>query len=217
MNDIGLPPTDIRYFRERIMNWARQYCGDFPWRVTTNRWHALVAEIMLQRTRAEQVIPIFAAFAERYASPTDYLRDKDACVFHSLGLFWREQYLAQLATILSERDIPDDKESLLKLPGVGEYVASAYLSLHAGRREPIIDSNVVRLYGRFFRFETDGETRRDPEMRHLAELLTPERNFKDYNYGIIDLTRTICKLKPLHEICPLRRRCHTVCVPRGQS
>lgn len=206
--NIVLLPSNTRYFREKIIAWGRRHSADFPWRKTTNRWHALVAEIMLQRTRAEQVLPAFELFAKQYALPSDYVRNKNASVFHSLGLFWREEYLTKLAAILCETDIPEDKESLLKLPGVGEYIASAYLSLHAGKREPIIDSNVVRLYGRFFGFETDGETRRDLSIRQLAELLTPKRDFKAYNYGVIDFTGAVCKPKPLCQECILRKKCN---------
>ena len=50
----------------------------------------------------------------------------------------------------------DNKIDLLKLPGVGEYIASAFRSFHFGKREFIIDSNVVRLYGRFYGWRNTG-------------------------------------------------------------
>ena len=130
MNNIILLHTDIRYFHEKIINWERQHSADFPWRKTQNAWHALVAEIMLQRTRAEQVLPIYKHFAEKYKSPCDYAIDKRATVFKGLGLRWRERHLKNLASTLCNSDLKKDKKCLLELPGIGEYVASAYLSLH---------------------------------------------------------------------------------------
>ncbi len=163
---------------------------------------------MLQRTKAEQVLPVYISFSEKYETPQDYLKDEKASIFKSLGLSWREKEFKKLARILSGREIPSDKKSLLDLPGVGEYIASAYRSLHLGIRDVIIDSNIVRLYGRFFGFETDGETRRKKWFIELADKLTPIENLKEYNYGLIDFTRKICKPKPLCNICNLREECY---------
>jgi A/G-specific adenine glycosylase len=196
------------FFISFIINWGSKHYQSFPWRTTKNRWHALVAEIMLQRTRAEQVLPIYKSFCEIYETPSDYLKDDKASSFLSLGLIWRERELKKLSGILSKMEIPSDKKSLLELPGVGDYIASAYRSLHLGIRDIIIDSNVVRLYGRFFGFETDGETRRKIWFKELSERLTPETNIKEYNYGIIDFTRMVCKPKPLCNSCGLKEICH---------
>ena len=102
--------------------------------------------------------------------------------------------------------VPDDYRTLTEVPGVGPYAAAAYLSLHTGKRAPIIDSNVVRLYGRFFGFDTGPETRRNKALIQLAERITPKRKFKEFNYALIDLTRAICGPRPDHDICPLYRR-----------
>lgn len=195
------------FFKSFIINWGSKNYQNFPWRATKNRWHALVAEIMLQRTRAEQVLPVYESFCKKYETPSDYLKDDKANLFISLGLIWRERELKKLSTILLKMEIPSDKKSLLELPGIGDYIASAYRSLHLGIRDIIIDSNVVRLYGRFFGFKTDGETRREKWFKELSSRLTPLKKFKEYNYGLIDFTRKICKPKPLCDICGLREKC----------
>jgi A/G-specific adenine glycosylase len=59
----------------------------------------------------------------------------------------------------------------------GSYIASAYRSLHLRERDFIIDSNVIRLYGRFFGFSTDSETRRKRSFLELADRATPARRF----------------------------------------
>lgn len=197
----------IDCFRQQIIGWSRTHFADLPWRKTSNRWHALAAEIMLQRTRAEQVVPVYLEFAARYLTPSDYLKDERADVFASLGLKWRGKQFRMLAERLSERGMPADKNELLELPGVGPYIASAFRSLHLGIRDVIIDSNVVRLYGRFFGLETDAETRRRKWFGEVAEQLTPENDFRDYNYGVIDFTRAICRPAPKHNECIIRDRC----------
>lgn len=76
---------------------------------------------------------------------------------------------------------------------------------------PIVDSNVVRFYGRFFGFETGAETRREKAVLELADRITPRKSFKDFNYSLIDFTRLVCKPKPLHEICPVSEKCFAYC------
>jgi len=201
-----IPDNKIKYFKRTILNWGRHNFTNFPWRYTDNKWHALVAELMLQRTKAEQVLPVYLLFCKNYASPKDY-SSSNSSPFQSLGLHWRENNLYMLADILSHHEIPLNKDQLLLLPGIGDYIASAFLSLHTGKRVRIIDSNVVRLYGRFFGFTTDGETRRKDWFIQLAEKITPLRAFKDFNYAVIDFTRMVCKPRPLCSKCILTRKC----------
>ena len=120
----------IKYFQKKVIHWGRLNYADFPWRKTKNKWHAIVAEIMLQRTRAEQVELVFNSFRKKYKIPKDYLDDSRSDVFSTLGLPQREVLLKKLSSSISKSGIPEDKQSLLQLPGIGNYIASAYRSLH---------------------------------------------------------------------------------------
>lgn len=210
MSENKIPRSDINYFRRKVLVWGRSNYADFPWRSTSNRWHALVAEIMLQRTKAEQVLPVYISFADKYRIPEDFINDKSARPFEPLGLHWRDREFRSLTTVLANGNVPEAREVLLKLPGVGPYISAAFRSLHAGVRDVIIDSNVVRLYGRYFGFLTDGETRRKKWFMHLAERITPLKSFKDFNYGLLDFTRMVCRPRPRCLECILRQQCNYV-------
>lgn len=125
----------------------------------------------------------------------------------NLGLHWREQQINKLAESLTGIDIPESKDDLLELPSIGNYITSAYRSLHLGIRDVIVDSNIVRVLGRYFGFETNGETRRKRWLIQLAGKLTPERKFKEYNYALLDFSRAICKPKPICHLCIINNRC----------
>lgn len=198
---------EINYFRNKLLAWSKHNHSNFPWRITANKWHALVAEIMLQRTRTDQVLPVYESFVLNYPSPEHYYKSSNSSVFSTLGLRWREPILKSLSESLITGDIPCKKAALVELPGIGEYIASAFLSFHCGKREFIIDSNVVRLYGRFLGFRTDGETRRRKWFIELADTITPKRKYRDFNYAIIDYTRQVCKTKPACLNCILARKC----------
>lgn len=195
------------FFVSKILEWKSKNYFYFPWRETENSWHALVAEILLQRTKAEQVVKVFNEFCIKYPTPSDYTQERNCKIFDNLGLKWRARELLKLAETLSEKEIPFEKEELTKLPGVGDYIASAFRSLHLREYDVIIDSNVVRLIGRYYGIQTDSETRRKKWFKRIAECMTPEKKFKDYNYGLIDYTRTICKPKPLCSNCLMAFYC----------
>lgn len=213
--NIEIIPEDAFYLMARILLWGRGHFADYPWRKTTNWFHALVAEILLQRTSAEQVVPVYNSFVARFPHPAS-LAEADVAqveaVIAPLGLRSRAKLLPELARRVSEAhaEMPLDIESLRRLPGVGPYAAAAFLSLHAGRRAPIVDANVVRLYGRYFGFCTGPGTRRNKALLQLAERLTPEKKYRDFNYGLIDFTRAICRPKPQHDRCPLATRCSAI-------
>ena len=198
---------DTVYFRRLVLRWGRQNFKDFPWRRSKNPWHGLVAEIMLQRTKADQVSPVFMTFAAKYQRPEDFLASP-ASLFSRLGLPIRDEQFLALNRAIVAAGLPTEKAALMRLPGVGDYIASAFVSLHLGKRAALIDANTVRVYGRFFGFETGPETRRKGWLAELSEEITPIRTFRDYNYAIIDFSREICiPRNPQHEVCPLRKKC----------
>ncbi len=150
---------------------------------------------------------MYREFCTRYPEPRFLAREKPAVlreVVGSLGLHWRAPLLIQMAARIQKTGKPPEQlEGLLNLPGVGPYAASAYLSLHRGRRAVIVDANVVRWLGRVFGFRTDAETRRKKWLIRLADELTPKRGFRDYNYAVLDLAMKVCAAKPKCESCPL--------------
>ena len=209
---ISVETWKIKRLQEILLEWSKSNYADFPWRSTTNSFNALVAEIMLQRTRAEQVVPVFLKFTSGYQSSHDVTSanpEQILKLLKPLGLKWRAEKIIELARELDQRNntIPEKFEEMLSLPGVGHYVASAFLSFHRAIRAPIIDSNVVRLWSRVFGFRKKEGARRKKGFLQLAEQMTPAKDFKQFNYAILDFTRTVCRPKPLCNKCPISTLC----------
>src|SRR5262245_26855035 len=61
-------PHDRRRFRERLLSWYRRHGRNLPWRQTSDPYHILVSEIMLQQTQVERVLPKYAEWLEKYPS-----------------------------------------------------------------------------------------------------------------------------------------------------
>ena len=204
-----------RQIQTTLIEWEKENYLDFPWRDTENKLHALIAEVMLQKTRAEQVAPIYVTFTERYPTLDDFLEedpDKIRELLKPLGLYRRTEKILELMNVIHGKGcaIPNTKEELMKLPGVGPYSANAFLSFHLGVRTPIIDTNALRLWSRLFGFELTKNTHRAKWFEALVDKITPEREFKEFNYAVLDYTRSVCKLKPLCELCQLSSLCKYV-------
>ena len=206
--------TTIRNIRRALLVWGRRNYRDFPWRHETSEFHALVAEVFLQRTRAEQVIPVYREFRKRFKSAKSLAKSHRSTLSRltrSLGLNWRTPVLLRLARVISTKHrnkIPVDHQLLRELPGIGSYASAAFSSLHRGERAVIVDSNVVRLYGRLFGIRTHSESRRSKLLQEIGEALTPRKSADKFNYALLDFTREICRPIPKCLQCPILEHCN---------
>lgn len=204
------PPTleQIEEIRARLLTWGAENYRPFPWRAPKSEWIGLISELLLQRTRAQNVIPVYEKFIRLYPAPENLARatvEEIEEVIFPLGLRWRAPLLQALARrIVETGSIPTRYEDLIGLPGVGPYVAAAWLSFHNSTRGVIVDSNIVRWICRMIDRTCDAETRRKKWLKDLADLLTPDSNVREYNYAVLDFTMTICTPGvPRCENCPL--------------
>jgi A/G-specific adenine glycosylase len=206
---------EVEDIRARLLKWGDAHFRDLPWRRPIPFWTAIVAEVMLHRTRAAQVAPVFEAFSSRFRQPSDIARATDeelAKHLAALGLTWRIRLLIRLLREISDRrgELPRDLTGLQELPGVGPYAAAAALSLHGGQRAVMVDANIVRLVCRLLATPYDGETRRKQWLREAVDSLTPAADFQRFNYAMLDLADAVCRPRhPRCRECPLLSQCRT--------
>jgi A/G-specific adenine glycosylase len=204
-------------FQSQLLAWATpENLRDFPWRRSRDPYRLLFSELMLRRTQARQVVPVFDAFFARWPSLREFL-EADAVevaqILWPLGLQWRIQNLLDVQLALrAQGTIPVDYASLLELPGVGDYVASAVVVFSEAAARPLIDTNTVRVIGRYFGLPVHQGTRRLKSFQLFAGSLVPATPAAaaKYHYALLDLAATICKpALPVCEACPLAAECHT--------
>ena len=210
-DEIGYSVKTIRQIRTIVRRWGRDHFQHYPWRYPVHLWHGLIAEILLQRTKAKNVVPVYETLIRTFVTPADLGNasvEHIESIIYPLGLKWRARLIKQLGESLSRVSgtPPDTLKDLLELPAVGPYAAAAYLSFHARKRGTIIDANVVRWLCRLVDRPMDGETRREKWLIALADSFTPQRNTREYNYALLDFTMLICTTRPKCEECPLGAR-----------
>lgn len=210
-----LPPTD-REFASHLINWFNDNGRDYPWRNSRNPYHTLCVEQMLQRTRADQVAPVYVDFCSRYSSPQNLISTGRKTVdelFNKLGLKWRSKHFWALQKELVQRfggAVPKEEELLLSLPGVGPYVSTAVRIFAFGDIATVVDSNVLRVFGRFYGIEFPDHARRSRHVLEWATAHAPNGSNlnQQFNWALIDLGALVCKpQKPECDNCSLLDNC----------
>ncbi len=197
-----------------ILQWGLDHRRNFPWRASSDPYRVLIAELLLHRTQARQVAGVYETFIQRY--PTiQSLADADPrsvlALTHGLGLQWRSALLVQAAREIVEVHggrIPEDRLSLMELPGVSEYVAGAVRCFAWGHPEPILDTNTVRVAGRVFGMPVRDSSRRSSQFRGLVGLLIDPDSPRESGWALLDLGAELCRpVNPECGLCPLQPFC----------
>ncbi len=205
---------EMSTFRTKVLRWFNRNGRKYPWRDTTDPFRVLIAEMMLRRTKADQVKPVYEQLFKEFPDVealADAENQKIEKILYPLGLKWRTPAFGLVVRELKEKyhcRVPDKREELKKLPGVGEYVAGAVLSVGYGKKEWIVDSNIVRVFKRYFGIETSKEGRRDRHVIEMAKMYVSCKNPGKANLAILDFAALVCMPKnPGCGKCPLKKEC----------
>jgi A/G-specific adenine glycosylase len=207
--------ADRRRFRSRLLAWYRRHGRDLPWRRTSDPYHILVSEIMLQQTQVDRVLPKYAEWLAKYPS-LDALaaapEHEVAETWYPLGYNIRPKRLQTIARESVSRyggRLPAEHDVLLSFKGIGPYTAGAIRSFAFRQRAAILDTNVARVLFRVF--VGTGDAKSHSMKRHLwrvSEVLVPVRHVFDFNQALMDFGAMVCVARnPKCLICPMKKGC----------
>jgi A/G-specific adenine glycosylase len=207
-------PQSASALRRALLRWFDEHGRHFPWRSNASVYRQVIAELLLQRTRADTVSGFFEAFITRFPSwevMAAASADEIAELLKPIGLWKRRsKSLAALAKAMVELGgiFPPNREDVQALPGIGQYIANAILLFSAGQAEPLLDVNMARVLERVFRPRKLVDIRYDPYLQRLARQVVKGERAAAVNWAILDLAATICTVKnPMCGECPLRKTC----------
>jgi len=204
---------DWKPFIEALLTWYHQNKRDLPWRRTQDPYTIWISEIMLQQTQVKTAIPYFEKFIGRFpgidalakASLQEVLKN-----WEGLGYYSRARHLhsaAKEVRIKYAGRFPEDRETLLSLPGIGLYTAGAIASIAFGKPTPVVDGNVWRVFSRILADGNDAEHGKKALYQLLEEII-PASDPSSFNQALMELGALICTPKaPQCGICPVRKFC----------
>ncbi|WP_206539415.1 HhH-GPD family protein [Methanoculleus sediminis] len=174
----------------------------------------MIAEFMLHRTRAEQVVPVYNELIVKYPdvfSLSEAADNEIRTVTLHLGLHWRAAHFKMAAQFIVENYhgvFPTTEEGLLAIPGVGHYAAGAILTVCYHKPYPVVDANIARFINRLYGLQLEGELRRKKGVTEIARCLFNLQDPGRFLFAVLDFTAAVCRpRRPLHEICPFRGIC----------
>ena len=204
------------YLRKELQRWFLANAREFPWR--SNRpvaYELTIAEVLLQRTKAETVAPLYRTFVRRFQTWKSLARARPHQLkryLKPLGLWKRRSSsLLNLARAVCESGgrLPKTRESIEALPGIGQYIANAILCQIYGKREPLLDVNMARVVERFFEPRKLADIRTDPVLQSYGRLILPRSKVKEFNWAVLDFAAAVCRSRdPKCSECPVSRHCN---------
>ena len=200
-----------------LEDWFLEDRRILPWRRDKNPYHVWISEVMLQQTRIEAVISYYERFMKEIPTISSLAKvdeDKLLKLWEGLGYYNRARNLKKAAIkIMEEYDgvFPTTYSEIIKLPGIGEYTASAISSICFGEKQVTIDGNVMRVFTRFYNDTSNISKSSTRIMIHdrLLSMMSFDPGY--FNEGMMELGEVICipNGMPKCDVCPLRDGCQS--------
>jgi A/G-specific adenine glycosylase len=210
-----LSKSEIQSLRNALIGWYRENQRELPWRKVSDPYPIWVSEAMLQQTQVATVLPYYHQFLKRFPNLPKLARadlQEVLKAWEGLGYYARARNLHKAAGIVIEQhqgNIPRNRQDFRKLPGVGDYIAAAVLSIAFNQPYSVVDGNVKRVLARLYVMkEPVNQSPAIKIFQQAAAELLDTREPGTFNQALMELGALICKPRnPLCPTCPVRTWC----------
>lgn len=173
---------------------------------------ALISTVMSHRTRDDVTYPAAEKLFERFSTPEEVAEadvEEIEALIRDVG-FYRVKAgrIKEISRILLEEydgRVPDDMETLLKLPGVGRKTANCVLA-HAFLKEDAlaVDTHVHRISNRLGLVVTKNPVDTEIELKKVL----PQKYWINANILLVKFGQNVCRpISPRCGICVLNDMC----------
>jgi A/G-specific adenine glycosylase len=190
-------PPSLSEFRKVVLDHYRDHGRDLAWRRTTDPYHVLVSEIMLQQTQVERVSVKYPAFIDAFPDfPTlagAPLSDVLAA-WQGMGYNRRAISLQKCARqVVEEYDgiLPQDPGVLATFPGIGRATAASICAFAFNMPVVFIETNIRRVFIHFF-FQDD-EPVHDADILPLVTRALYRKNPRVWYWALMDFGSALKK------------------------
>lgn len=178
-------------FHEKIWKFYAQNKRDFPWRETTNPYHILVSEVMLQQTQTSRVLPKYQEFLKKFPTLESLAKASNADVlgvWSGLGYNRRGLYIKHIAESVVKNHqgkIPLDPKTLITFPGIGPNTAGSIYVFTTNKPYVFIETNIRRVF--IHEFFKDQKVVSDKEILKLIKKSLPAgRQAREWYFALMD-------------------------------
>ena len=168
---------------------------------------------MLQQTQVATVIPYFKRFIKLIPNLNSLARVKNKKLiklWEGLGYYSRARNLKKTAEVIIKNfkgNLPNNFDDLIRLPGVGDYTASAILAIVFNKPYIPLDGNIERVLKRYLYLKKDKETQKNNLIKK-KKIFGKSLRSSDYAQALMELGALICKPRnPICNECPISKKC----------
>jgi A/G-specific adenine glycosylase len=202
---------------KKILNWYDNNKRSLPWRVSCSvkkkEYFTLVSEFMLQQTQVKTVIPYFKNFLNDIPNLQSLAKVSDAKLlkhWQGLGYYSRAKNLKKSAKMIVNNykgRLPNNFKELKKLPGVGDYTASAISAIAFNQQIIPLDGNIERVLKRILNLKTQEEIKKE-NLHKQKKIFGKTLRSSDYVQALMEIGALLCKPKnPYCDKCPITKNC----------
>lgn len=210
---------------EALLSWFWENHRDLPWRKERTPYGTWISEAMLQQTRVSTVLDYYPRFLKRFPDPDALAHAQEDEVlkfWEGLGYYSRARNLMRGAQYICEHfdgKLPSSPDMLIKIPGIGPYMANAIASQAFDIPVPAVDGNCIRIFCRLHALPlVPSEKATYNEVFSRASEVLPQDDPGDFNEALMDLGSLICTPKsPRCSNCPLSKDCSAALLGMAES
>ncbi len=206
--------TEEKKCSDLLKAWFYKHRRDLPWRKNLSGYRVWVSEVMLQQTQVSVVIPYFEHWMRQF--PTikalaEASRDDVIRAWEGLGYYSRARNLHDAAQEICSHFngvMPQTKQDLLKIKGIGPYTAGAIAAFAFGEKVIAVDGNVRRVLSRLYMVEDSIDVPKGQKIidAYAEKLLCCDEPAAVVE-GLIELGALVCQKAPKCWLCPLQKEC----------
>ncbi len=182
--------SNIEKFRKIVKNFYKEHRREMPWRKTRDPYRILVSEIMLQQTQVSRVLEKYPLFIKRFPTIKTLAKAPLSAVLRQwsgLGYNRRAKFLKQMAEIIVTKHqarVPEQFETLIKLPGVGKSTAGGILAFGFNKPAIFIETNIRRVF--LHHFFPNKKNVSDLKILPFLEMTMDRKNPREWYYALFD-------------------------------
>jgi A/G-specific adenine glycosylase len=211
----ALSSSELMGISQLLLQWYQKNARELPWRSAPQPYRTWISEVMLQQTQVETVLPYFERWMMRFPDLTSLAvasEQEVLALWEGLGYYSRARNIWKTAQfIMDQYDgvIPGSVQELIKLPGIGDYIAAAIASIAFGADVAALDGNIKRVYARCLDLDSPlGTPDAENQLKVFADQQLPVGRAGDLNQALMDLGAMVCiPGKPRCDMCPLTSEC----------
>lgn len=204
-------------FTEELLKWYQENKRELVFRDDHDPYKIWISEVMAQQTQIATMLPYYERWIQRFPdveSVAEASIDEILKMWEGLGYYRRARNLHKGAQYVVEHFggvLPKTKEELMRIPGIGDYTASAIASIAFEEAEIPIDGNVKRVMARYMDYHENVNTRTSHRLFETFlknEMIENEAIPSQFGQALMELGALVCtKHQTKCDLCPLQEAC----------